>query len=541
MTQRSLAAGVAGAAGLIAALTLLARATGFVRVVVFADAVRAGGVGEIYQAVNAVPNVLFEIAAGGILAAVAVPLVARHLATGDSQRADSLGSALLSWTVLLLVPTALLLALAAPAVVGTLVTPRDPQSHAVAVTMLRVFSVQVPLYGVGIVLTGILHAHRRFLAAALAPLLSSVVVLTAYVIYGQLVGGATAPSDVPAAAIAVLAWGTTAGVAVLSLPLLIPAYRSGWRYRPTLRLHPEDRSRILALAGAGLATLLAQQGVTMITLWLTAGSADVGTLPVQQYAQAVYLLPYAVIAVPIATSAFPAMAEGAAVAQPAGDALVSRSLRAMLALTGIAVAVLVAAAPAIGAFFTALDARRGVEGSSSTALQALPVAITTYAPGLVGFAIVALLARAVYVRGVPWQAAGIVASGWAIAGLVPLIWLTRGAPARLTLWTLGVSWTLGMTLAALALVWLVRRTWGAASVAGLARTAGATIVAMAVGVGAGDVVGGQAMSPEIGTAVLHGLGRGAVALIAAAGVLALGDRHFLAGAVRAGRQRRRMT
>ncbi len=42
--------------------------------------------------------------------------------------------------------------------------------------MLRVFAPQLPLYGVGIVLTGVLQAHRRFAWPVLAPLLSSVVV-----------------------------------------------------------------------------------------------------------------------------------------------------------------------------------------------------------------------------------------------------------------------------------------------------------------------------------------------------------------------------
>ena len=76
MTGRRFASTIAGAAGLIAVTTLLARVAGFARILVFADSVRTGGVGGIYQSVNAIPNVMFEIAAGGILAAVAVPLIA---------------------------------------------------------------------------------------------------------------------------------------------------------------------------------------------------------------------------------------------------------------------------------------------------------------------------------------------------------------------------------------------------------------------------------------------------------------------------------
>ena len=96
MTRRRLASGIAGAAGLIAVTTLLARVVGFARVLVFADAVRAGGVGGIYQSVNALPNVLFEVAAGGVLAAVAVPLIAHRLGAGERDRADHTASVLLT-------------------------------------------------------------------------------------------------------------------------------------------------------------------------------------------------------------------------------------------------------------------------------------------------------------------------------------------------------------------------------------------------------------------------------------------------------------
>ena len=70
---------------------------------------------------------------------------------------------------------------------------------------------------VRLVLSGILQAHRRFLAVALAPLLSSLVVIASYLAYGMVAQDATSPSDVPPAAIWILAGGTTLGVVVLSL------------------------------------------------------------------------------------------------------------------------------------------------------------------------------------------------------------------------------------------------------------------------------------------------------------------------------------
>ncbi|WP_377642993.1 murein biosynthesis integral membrane protein MurJ [Oryzobacter terrae] len=538
MTGRRLATGIAGAAGLIALTTLLARAAGFARILVFADAVRAGGVGEVYQSVNALPNVLFEVAAGGVLAAVAVPLIAHRLGAGERDRADHLASVLLTWAVVVLGPLAALLALAAPGLASWLVDDFDPRAHEVATTLLRIFAVQVPLYGIGIILAGLLQAHRRFLAAALAPLVSSVVVLASYLWYGSLTGGETAPSLVGDDAIRVLGWGTTLGVVVLSLPLVVPALATGWRWRPALRLDREDATRVGSLAGAGVLALAAQQGAVLVTMWLANHSSDRGAFPVYQYVQAVYLLPYAVIAVPIATSAFPALAARTGAGEDTTSTL-AQALRAVLVLCGLAAGVLVAAAPAVGSFFAVLDANRGSDGASTTALAALPGALIAYAPGLVGFGVTALLTRALYVRGRPMDAALTTAFGWGLAAVVPLVVVGSGQGPSLTLRWLGFASTVGMTATAIGLVVLVRHAWGREATEGVGRTAGVLVVALAVALLVGDLVThGRAMDTLL-TAALWGTAAGLAALMAGVVTLVVGDRAMMGEVLRRGRTRRR--
>lgn len=538
MTRQRAALGIAGAAGLIAAVTLLARAAGFTRILVFAGSVRAEGVGSVYQSVNAIPNVLFEVAAGGVLAAVAVPLIAHRLGAGEREHADRLASVLLSWALVVLVPIGALLWLAAPVLADWLVRAYDPRTHEVATTLLRIFSVQVPLYGVGIILVGLLQAHRRFLAAALAPLVSSVVVLGSYLWYGHLTGGATAPSAVGDDAIAVLGWGTTLGVVVLSLPLLVPALATGWRWRPALRLEREDAVRIRALAGAGVLALGAQQVAVLVTMWLANHSGTDGAFAVYQYAQAVYLLPYAVLAVPVATSAFPALATSTGAGEDS-SATLARSLRAVLVLTALAAGMLVAAAPPIGAFFTVLDARQGAEGASPEALAALAPSLTAFAPGVVGFGLTALLTRALYVRGRPLDAAMAVSLGWAVAALLPLVLVGPDQGAATTLRWVGLSSTLGMTLAAVLLVVLVRRSWAPEVTQGLARTTGAAVVALALALVVGDLVTRGRTYDGLLDAVLWGLAAGGAALMTGLLAVFYGDRRAM-GAVRdRGRARRR--
>ena len=103
---------------------------------------------------------------------------------------------------------------------------------------------------------------------ALAPLLSSLVVIGAYLAYGALAQrprATTSPRCRPGADLA-LAVGTTLGVVVLSLPLLVPVRGPGVRLRPDLRFPRRRRpGGSAALAAAGWSRCVAQQVAVLVT------------------------------------------------------------------------------------------------------------------------------------------------------------------------------------------------------------------------------------------------------------------------------------
>jgi putative peptidoglycan lipid II flippase len=516
--------GVFAAAGLIAVVTLAARVFGFGRWLVFSQSVGATCVGSVYQAANQLPNVIFEVAAGGALAAVAVPIIAGQLADRAQDEAAQTASAMLTWALALLAPLSILMAAAARPLSTLLVdSQRCSGSTDLMAAMLVVFAPQIALYGVGIVLAGVLQAHRRFLAAAAAPLLSSVVVMAAYLLYAALAQGrGNDLTRLPVEASTVLAVGTTLGVVALSLPLLIPVRRAGIRLHLTWTFPQGVARRARALAGAGLLALVAQQVAVLVALWVSQHRGGPGTLNVYTYVQAVYLLPYAVLAVPIATAAFPALATGmnqSALATgmnqsaiPSGPGqtsaeraqqTLSSSARAITVATCAGAAVLFAAAPPIGAFFSALDAGRH-SPAGQEALAALPSALSAFAPGLVGFGLLALFTRALYARGRPGVAGGVAALGWLIAAAVPLALLQGDAGPRNTLQSLGLASSLGMTVAALGLLVAVHRAWGPQVGRGLVRSA-----LVALGSGALSAAAGRGIAGN-----LHPLGLATTATVA---------------------------
>jgi putative peptidoglycan lipid II flippase len=538
-----LAAGVAGAAAVIAVLTLLARVVGFGRWLVFSGTVGSSCVGSAYASANLVPNVLFEVVAGGALAASVVPVLSAASVRGDSESASRTASALLTWTVLVLTPVALLVALLAGPITAVLLrADQCPGQAASAARMLVAFAPQVVLYGVGIVLTGVLQARRRFVGPALAPLASSVVVIGVYLLFAALTrrpGGAAAASWLPdRGGETLLALGTTLGVVVLSLPLLVPAHRAGVRLRPTLRFEPGVAAHARRLAFAGLAGLLAQQLLVLVTVRLSNASGGAGTLNVYQYVQAVYLLPYAVLAVPLATAAFPTLSSQAA--EQAGEAYartLTRSTRLVVLVAVAGAAVLAACAPAVGALFAALDA-------GGAALGALPVALTAFAPGLVGFALIAHLGRALFAAGRARFAARATVAGWLVAVLgslvlVPLLTDSSTRAATRTLVGLGVASSAGMTVAGVLLLVGAARTTVAGTRVGAQLSGSLPVLARVLVVAALATVVGRLATDRVsaggvGTALVAGVLGSVVTAVALGAGLWITDRDDLRGLLRRG-------
>ena len=462
-----------GAAGGIALVTVASRAVGAVRVAVLARTLGTSCVGDVYTAVNAVPNVVFEVVAGGALAAVVVPLLAGPVASGDRSTASRTASALLTWTVVVLVPVALAGALAAPLLARALLgdAPACARAVEVGARMLVVLLPQVVLYGLAVVLAGVLQAHRRFLGPALAPLLSSLVVVAAYLLYAAR-GGAQDLTGLTRDQELVLSVGTTLGVAVLALSLLVPLRSCGLRLRPVWSFPPGVAARARALAAGGVAGLAAQQLALVVALRLAAGGRE-GSVVVLTVATAVFLLPWAVLAVPVATSVFPSLS---AAAERGDDAAYAR------ALSGAVRSVVLAMAGSAAVLAVAADAGadvlvRGVPGAARSA--DLAAACAALAPGLVGYGLLALLVRACYARGRARTAAAATVSAW-LAVAVADVALVTALPDADRVLLLAVGHTLGVSLGAALLLAALRGTaLAGAGRAGVAGLSGAAVALLA--------------------------------------------------------------
>ena len=518
---RQVGVGIGRAAVLIGGITVLARLVGFGRQLVFAHTVGNHCLGTAYATANQVPNIIYDIVLGGALTSAVVPVLAVAAAyrtaagaagparaeanPGADAEASRIASALLTWTVVLLVPVSILLILVAGPLTSLLLAgaPRcdAAATQAVSARMLVVFAPQILLYGLAVVLYGILQAHRRFTAPALAPVISSLVVIAAYVAFVPLRDGAqTRLTALTRPAELVLSIGTTAGVAALVLTALGPALRLRLRLRPALRFPDGVARRVRGLAAVGVAALIAQDASLVAIIVLANGHGGQGALVLYNYGWQMFFVPYAVLAVPIATSAFPVLSAG----DGAGfDHTAASSTRAVMLVSWLGAALLAGAAiPA---------ARLFVSGPGQA--RQLAITFALFAPGLIGYGLAANASRVLFACHRSRVAAIALVSGWLAVIVIDVAAVPAVAP-RWVVPVLALGNTVGLTLAGLALLAAVRHARGPAALRGSARAAAAGLAGALAGAAAGGLVSAALPAtgflPNAGVAVLACLAATAV-------------------------------
>jgi putative peptidoglycan lipid II flippase len=529
---RGLAGSLLGAAAAVAVVTVLARIGGFARIVVFTSTVGYDAVGKVYETANRLPTAVYEIVAGGALAGLVVPLLSAAVSRGETEEVNRTTSALLTWAVSVLTPLAILGGLFAEPLYGLLA---DDRVHAAEIAlggrMLRIFAPQLVLYGVGIVLTGVLQAHRRFVGPALAPLLSSLTVIATYVVYAAVGGTGSSVGELSRRAELVLTVGTTLGVAALSLSLLVPLRGTGVRLRPTFRFAPGVAGRALRLGGAGLAAVGAQQVPILVVLRLSSGGVPVTTLVAYWVCYTVFLLPWAVFSLPVATSAFPRLSTACDNGDTDGYArTLATATRTVLMLASLAAAVLMAAAGPIA------DVLEAVAVPGTEVSEPLTYGIVSLAPGLLGYGLFALLTRALYARGRTGASTVVTVIGW-FAVAVAQIWFAGFAHPDNRVFALAVGHSVGVTVLGIGLALLVAHDSGSRSLGDVGRTlitcVPASIWAAAAGYGmsllVGDLFGGTVDGDTVGGSGLaavtaQGILVGITVVVVFAGLLAVTDR-----------------
>lgn len=345
---------------------------------------RAFGTGienEAFFAANRLPDILYNLVAGGALASAFIPTFTGLLAKGQREKAWLMASSIASLITAIFVFVGALAVIFAPWVVHNILAPgfTDPVKFQLTVNLVRIQLAAPVIFGLSGLTMGILNSHQSFLWPALAPAMYSI---------GKILGVVLL---VPSMGVYGLALGVVGGALMHGLIQLPSLLRLPMRkYTPTFGLRIPDVREVARLMGPRLLGVAFVQ-LNFLVNYRLASSQPLGSVTAITVAFSLMMIPEAAIAQAIAIAALPTFSAQVAKGE-LGEMRSSLAalLRAILLLAVPASLGLVLLARPIVAFIF----ERGAFDPHSTEL--VTWALIWYAAGLVGHSVVEIVSRAFY-------------------------------------------------------------------------------------------------------------------------------------------------
>lgn len=308
----------------VAGWTLVSRVTGLLRILTIGAVLGPTYFANTFQAGYVVPQLVYTLIAGQILAMVLVPALVRAIASSGVGRAVQVVSRIGGLLLVLAVALAALLALAAPLVAWTLtfgIPDEEVRARARDLTILVVLFVapQVVLYTVATLHAAAQHARGRFALAAAAPSAENAGVIATMGLAAVLFGFGAEANDVPVGMVLLLGAGSTASVAIHAALQVYGAARVGLATRPALTWRSDQAVRDVARRLRRALLVAASQAGALYTVLALAATVPGGVF-VLQVAYAVHSAVIAVGAHAVSTAVLPRLSAAAARADLAGFA-----------------------------------------------------------------------------------------------------------------------------------------------------------------------------------------------------------------------------
>src|SRR2546421_2560727 len=212
--------------------SLASRLTGFVRTVAIGAAIGAKAFSDDYTLANTLPNMVYELLLGGVLASVVVPLLVRAR-TRDTDRGEAYTQRLLSLATVFLAGATVLAVLLAPLLTELVAGSSSAADKHLTTVLGYLLLPEIFFYGVAALLAAILNTRGHFAAPMWTPILNNVVVIAMAGAFILIWSNARelSPAKVTTGQILVLGVGTTLGILVQAAGLLPALRRVGFRWR----------------------------------------------------------------------------------------------------------------------------------------------------------------------------------------------------------------------------------------------------------------------------------------------------------------------
>ncbi len=302
--------------------TIVSRGTGFVRTAVLVYALGIAWLGTAYNYANTLPNTVYNLAIGGILTSVIVPLLVNS-AKRDRDRGEQYTQRMF---------TLVTIALAIVTIAATLASwpiadlygcgghscseahPLTANYHYLLVLFAYFFIPQIFFYGISSLAGAILNARGHFAAPMWTPVVNNIVVIVVTVMFLAIagVGQNVQNGYITSTEIWLLGIGTTLGIVAQTVALIPALRRVGFRWHPRFDFKRYEIGEIGRMAGWMFGYVVTTQVAYLVTARIA------GTIPkavvhaghdfaAYQNAWLLFQLPYAIVGISVITALLPRM------------------------------------------------------------------------------------------------------------------------------------------------------------------------------------------------------------------------------------------
>lgn len=346
-------------------------------------------VSNAYTVASALPNWIYELFLGGIFYSIFIPILIERITNHGEEDAQALTNALFTVALPLLAVVAVVGVVFAEPLVSLatdwssaeeLSPEKARETLEISVLIFRIFILQLILYGINTIATGVLQSHRHFFLPTFAPVFNNLIIITSFGAYALL------EDRNQTLAIYVLAIGATLGVAVMALCLVPTMLRLG--YKPRIQFGHPALAYAARLAGPMLILVAASVGLQAVANFF---ATKFNAAPQLGFAFVIFSLPYGIFVVAIATALMPELSEQHSRGDLEGyrDTF-SFGLRLVsFMVVPSTIGMFVLAKPIVGLLY-----ERGRFDAQDT--QTVAALLQAYAVGLLGYGVYFLLVRAFY-------------------------------------------------------------------------------------------------------------------------------------------------
>jgi putative peptidoglycan lipid II flippase len=420
----------------MAAGILASRVLGVVRAAMQLAVVGGALAGDAWDVANTLPTSIYLLLAGGVINAVLVPQITR--AAGHADGGREYVDRLLTIAIAAIAVVTVVFTLGAAMMVRLYGTGSwTPDVRSLSTAFALICMPQIFFYGLYTLLGQVLNARNQFAAFMWAPVVANIVAIAGMGYFLLKYPHPADPVSWTSPMVWVLAGSATAGIAAQALVLILPLWRSGFRFRPRwgvrgFGLRTASTVALWTFAALGVSQLgfiITSQVLTYAGQAGNVAGLEVPGKIVYTNAFMIFMLPHSLVTVSLVTALFTRMSRAAV----SGDldevrADVDKGMR----LTAVATV-----PTTVGAFVLGFAATATLyQGSSATSTRGIATVMMAMMVGLVPFGVLFLFQRVFYAfedARTPFRLQIVVTVVATICNLVslllPLPWIAVGVGA----------------------------------------------------------------------------------------------------------------